>query len=73
MLTCVFHPIEGMRVVESDEAETMEASGFWYDCPKKAKEHRERVEQEIKDEDLKKESSKLEKRHERKQNGNVKE
>lgn len=72
MLTCMFHPVNGMQVVESDEAEIMEASGFWYDCPRKAQAHRERVEQEIKDEDLKEKSSKLEKKHERKQNDNVK-
>lgn len=50
MLTCVYHPIDDMRVVEQDEAEQLKASGVWFDSPKKAKEYRLKVEDEIKSE-----------------------
>jgi len=50
MLTCVYHPIDPMRVVEADVADKMKASGVWFDCPKKAKQYREKVEDEIKQE-----------------------
>lgn len=50
MLTCVFHPIDSMRVVEEDEAERLQASGVWFDSPTKAKEYRLKVEDEIKNE-----------------------
>lgn len=50
MLTCIYHPIDEFRVVESDEADRLKASGVWFDCPKKAKEYREKVEHEIKNE-----------------------
>ena len=48
MLTCIYHPIDPMRIVEADEAEKMMASGVWFDSPTKAREYRERVEEEIK-------------------------
>jgi hypothetical protein len=50
MLTCVFHPIDDMRVVEEDEAQTLMASGVWFDCPIKAREYRIKVENDIKKE-----------------------
>ncbi len=50
MLTCVYHPIDPMQVVESDEAERLKASGVWFDSPLKAKQYREKVEEEIKQE-----------------------
>lgn len=50
MLTCVYHPIDEMRVVEDDEAELLLASGVWFDSPTKAKEYRNRVEDDIKNE-----------------------
>lgn len=50
MLTCVYHPIDDVRVVEDDEAERLKASGFWFDSPAKAKEYRLKVENEIKEE-----------------------
>lgn len=50
MLTCVYHPIDSCRVVESDEAEILMASGVWFDSPVKAKEYRAKVEEEIKQE-----------------------
>ncbi len=50
MLTCVYHPIDGTRVVQSDEAEKMRATGVWFDCPNKAKAYRMRVEEDIKKE-----------------------
>ena len=50
MLTCVYHPIDPMRVVEDDEAERLMASGVWFDSPLKAKEYRAKVETDIKNE-----------------------
>lgn len=50
MLTCVYHPIDDMRVVEEDEAESLRASGVWFDSPKTASEYRKKVEDEIKNE-----------------------
>jgi hypothetical protein len=50
MLTCVYHPIDDMRVVENDEADRLKASGVWFDSPKKAKEYRAKVEDEIRQE-----------------------
>ena len=50
MLTCVFHPIDPMRVVEQEEAENLLAKGVWFDCPAKAKQYRAKVEDEIKQE-----------------------
>lgn len=51
MLTCVYHPIDSMRVVEEDEAEKLRASGVWFDSPTLAKEYKARVELEIKNEE----------------------
>jgi hypothetical protein len=48
MLTFVYHPIDAPRVVEEDEAEKMQASGMWFDCPKKARNYRQGVEDDIK-------------------------
>jgi len=50
MLTCVYHPIDPMQVVESEEADRLKATGVWFDCPKKARNYREKVENDIKDE-----------------------
>ncbi len=50
MLTCVYHPIDDMRVVEEDEANRLKASGVWFDSPAKAREYRAKVEDDIKDE-----------------------
>lgn len=50
MLTCIYHPLDPMRVVEAEEADTMKASGVWFDCPAKAKAYRNKVESEIKQE-----------------------
>lgn len=47
MLTCVYHPIDSMRVVEEDDAEKLRASGVWFDSPILAKEYRAKVEQDI--------------------------
>lgn len=61
MLTCVYHPIDSYRVVEEDEAERLIASGVWFDSPLAAKQYREKVEQEIKNESKpKKAKAKLE-------------
>jgi hypothetical protein len=50
MLTCVYHPINRMAVVEDDEAEKLIASGVWFDSPDKAKQYLENVEREMKQE-----------------------
>ena len=50
MLTCVFHPIDAMRIVEDDEAERLMASGGWFDSPNKAQAYRAKVEEDIKQE-----------------------
>lgn len=50
MLTCVYHPIDGMQVVEADQADRLLASGVWFDSPLKAKQYREKVENDIKQE-----------------------
>ncbi len=57
MLTCVFHPIDAMRVVEEDEAETLRASGVWFDSPTEAKAYRVKVEDDIKREKAEKAKS----------------
>ncbi len=43
MLTCVHHPIDPMRVVEEEEADRLKATGFWFDCPQKARQYRQNV------------------------------
>jgi hypothetical protein len=50
MLTCIYHPIYPMRVVEDDVAEELRASGLWFDCPAKAKAYRSNIEDDIKNE-----------------------
>ena len=57
MLTCVFHPIDAMRVVEEDEAESLRASGVWFDSPTEAKAYRAKVEDDIKREKAEKAKS----------------
>lgn len=59
MLTCVYHPIDSMRVVEEDEAERLLAQGVWFDSPSKAREYRELVEEEIRHETKPKPKAKL--------------
>lgn len=54
MLTCIFHPIDSMRVVEEDEAEKLMASGFWFDCPGKAQSYRNELEEDMKKEKVEK-------------------
>lgn len=50
MLTCVYHPIDKMRVLESEDAQNLISTGVWFDCPKKASEYRAKVELDIKNE-----------------------
>ena len=50
MLTCVYHPIDSMRVVEEDEAERLRASGVWFDSPVDAEAYRIKVETDIRKE-----------------------
>lgn len=71
MLTCVYHPLDDMQVVEDEVAVKMLASGVWFDSPKKAKEYRMKVEDEVEKEALvKKPKAKLkEKDNEKSSNG----
>jgi hypothetical protein len=57
MLTCVYHPIDDMRVVEEDEAEILRASGVWFDSPTEAKNYRLKVEADIKKENASKKAN----------------
>ncbi len=50
MLTCVYHPLQPMKVVEADEADKLKATGVWFDSPKKAAEYKQGVEQKVKKE-----------------------
>ena len=50
MLTCVYHPIDPCRYLEDDEADKLKATGVWFDSPVKAKQYREKLEAEIKQE-----------------------
>jgi len=50
MLTCIYHPLDGMRVVEQDEAERLKSSGVWFDSPAKAKDYKAKVENDVKKE-----------------------
>jgi hypothetical protein len=52
MLTCIYHPLDHYRVVEHDEADRLKESGVWFDCPRKAKAYREKVEADVKNEKL---------------------
>lgn len=63
MLTCIFHPIDGMRVLEDEEAQLLIDSGVWFDSPLKAREYRLKVERDIQSE--KKKSKLGEKSNER--------
>lgn len=47
MLCCVYHPIDAMQVVESNERDALVASGFWFDSPLDAKNSRLKIEDEI--------------------------
>ena len=50
MLTCVYHPLDDMRVVEEDEAERLRALGVWFDSPTLAQEYKSKVEKDIEEE-----------------------
>lgn len=63
MLTCVFHPTDGMRVVELNDATDLMASGFWFDSPAKAVDYKIKIQDKIKNEKVKK--PKQEKSHEK--------
>lgn len=59
MLTCIYHPIDRMRVVEEDEAQRLIVSGVWFDSPDKARDYRAKVVDEIKQESSKLPKAKL--------------
>jgi hypothetical protein len=48
MLTCIYHPIYPMRVVEDDEADSLKATGMWFDSPLKAREYKAEIAKDIK-------------------------
>ena len=56
MLMCIYHPIDPCRYMEDDEAEKLIATGVWFKTPTKAREYREKIESEIKQESLADES-----------------
>lgn len=58
MLTCIYHPLDHMRVVEHEEAERLAKTGVWFDCPAKAKAYRDKVEVDVKKEKLEAEKPK---------------
>jgi len=62
MLTCVYHPINPMQVVEDDEAKTLIKTGVWFDSPLKAQQYRDNVEKDIKQESRDKERFKQQNR-----------
>jgi hypothetical protein len=47
MLNCIYHPVEGMKVVEQEEYDDLIESGVWFDSPDKAKELRENYEEKL--------------------------
>lgn len=53
MLTCLYHPIDGVIVVEDHEAERLRNTGVWFDHPNDAKNYRQKVENNIKSEAVK--------------------
>lgn len=53
--SCLYHPTEPMRVLEENQEEEYKrllATGVWFDHPTKAKEMREKYENQIKAERL---------------------
>ncbi|CAB4128612.1 hypothetical protein UFOVP100_48 [uncultured Caudovirales phage] len=52
MLTCIYHPIDPCRYMEDDEADKLKETGVWFDTPVKARQYRERIENEIKQESI---------------------
>jgi len=65
MLAFVYHPIDGSRVVEQEEADSLIEAGGWFDCPKKASEYRCKVESDIKNERKAAKAQKKEQENER--------
>lgn len=47
MLSCLYHPTEGMRVFPDSEVEEKLASKVWFTNPKSAEEMRAKYEDEI--------------------------
>jgi hypothetical protein len=47
MLHCVYHAVDDMKVVEDDERNRLLATGYWFSCPKMAKEMRDKFEKRI--------------------------
>jgi len=47
MLTCVYHALGNMIVVEDDEAQRLFDTGVWFNSPKTAREYKAKVEQDI--------------------------
>ncbi len=57
MLNCVYHPIDDMQVVDDVEYERLLATGVWFASPKTALEYRNRIESEIKEENMPKQKA----------------
>lgn len=43
MLNCVYHPLDGMQVVDDETKAKLLATGFWFDHPTKAQKLKEEV------------------------------
>ena len=58
MLSCVYHPIDDMRVVDVEEEQKLLESGVWFDSPAKAMEYKLKVEKDVKAKKLSKSKEK---------------
>lgn len=50
MLTCLYHPLDDMIVVEEEDAQKYRDMGVWFDHPLLAKDYRKKLEKELKEE-----------------------
>ena len=48
MLNCIYHPVDGMQVVDNADRERHLKTGFWFDTPQEAAEKRRTVEKDMK-------------------------
>lgn len=64
MLHCVYHAIDSMRVVPTDERDALVASGFWFNSPKDALEFGSKVESSVEKEKSPKRRARVKKENE---------
>lgn len=59
MLTCLYHPIDEVLVIEEgEEADRLRKSGVWFDNPNDAKNYKKSVEDDIKKENASEQNKK---------------